>query len=73
MRSGEKLMPFKYQDRGEMLSLGIGEATITGLGVTIAGPIAFHIRRMAYLTKLPNLSLGIRSAGAWILGKNQHF
>ena len=73
LRAGKKLMPFQYHDRGEMLSLGIGEATITGLGVTIAGPIAFYIRRMAYLTKLPNLSLGIRSAGAWILAKKKHF
>ena len=71
LRSGQNLMPFKYQDRGEMLSLGIGEATITGLGLTIAGPMAFQIRRMAYLTKLPNFSLGIRSVGAWILGKNK--
>ena len=36
--------------------------------MTLAGPIAFQIRRAAYLTRLPGLSLGIRSASAWLLG-----
>ena len=56
--------PFQFQDRGEMLSLGIGDATLTGLGITLAGPLAFKIRRATYLTRLPGLSLGLRSAGA---------
>lgn len=60
--------PFIFQDLGEMLSLGIGDATITGMGMTLAGPLAFKIRRLAYLTRLPGLSLGLRSAGAWLLG-----
>ncbi len=64
---GKKATPFQFNDRGEMLSLGIGEATITSLGITLAGPLAFHLRRMAYLTKMPELSLGIRSAVAWAL------
>ena len=51
-----------------MLSLGIGDATITGLGLTLSGPLAFQIRRMAYLTKLPGINLSMRSAGAWMLG-----
>ncbi len=58
---------FEYVDRGEMLSLGIGKATITGLGITISGPLAFRLRRLAYLSKMPSLSLGIRSAGSWFL------
>ncbi|MCP4973441.1 MAG: FAD-dependent oxidoreductase, partial [Prochlorococcus sp.] len=60
--------PFEFQDLGEMLSLGIGEATVTGLGITLSGPLAFQMRRITYLTKLPGLSLGLRSAGAWMLG-----
>ena len=58
---------FQFQDRGEMLSLGIGDATLTGLGITLAGPLAFKIRRATYLTRLPGLSLGLRSAGAWLM------
>ena len=61
--------PFQFQDRGEMLSLGIGDATLTGLGITLAGPLAFKIRRATYLTRLPGLSLGLRSAGAWLLSR----
>ena len=55
--------------KGEMLSLGIGDATLTGLGITLAGPLAFKIRRATYLTRLPGLSLGLRSAGAWLMSR----
>ncbi len=67
LRKDKSLNSFKFIDRGEMLSMGIGEATITGMGITIAGSIAFQIRRIAYLSKFPNLSLGVRSAMAWFL------
>ena len=52
-----------------MLSLGIGDATLAGMGITLAGPLAFGIRRATYLTRLPGLSLGLRAAGAWLLGR----
>ena len=67
-RNGTPPHHFQFQDRGEMLSLGIGDATLTGMGVTLAGPIAFQIRRAAYLTRMPGVSLGLRSAGAWLMG-----
>ena len=65
-RDGNTPDPFVFQDLGEMLSLGIGDATLTGMGVTLAGPLAFNLRRLAYLTRMPGLSLGLRSAGAWL-------
>ena len=65
---GKNQKAFKFNDLGEMLSLGIGEASVTAFGLTMAGPLAFQLRRMAYLTKLPNISLTIRSASAWLLG-----
>ena len=65
----EEPTPFRFEDRGEMLSLGIGDATLTGMGITLAGPLAFGIRRATYLTRLPGLSLGLRAAGAWLLGR----
>ena len=58
---------FAFNNLGEMLSLGIGNATVTGMGLTLAGPLAFKLRRATYLTRLPGLSLGLRSAGAWLL------
>ena len=66
---GEDPEPFQFQDLGEMLSLGVGDATLTGLGITLAGPLAFRIRRATYLTRMPGLSLGLRSAGAWLLNR----
>ena len=69
MAAGQEPEPFEFQDRGEMLSLGLGDATLTGLGITLAGPLAFNLRRATYLTRLPGLSLGLRSAGAWLLNR----
>ena len=69
LRKGEEPQPFQYEDRGEMLSLGVGDATLTGMGLTLAGPLAFQLRRATYLTRLPGLSLGLRSAGAWLLSR----
>ena len=69
LRMGEQPQPFHFEDRGEMLSLGVGDATLTGLGITLAGPLAFQLRRATYLTRLPGLSLGLRSAGAWLLSR----
>ena len=68
LRKGEEPNSFQFEDRGEMLSLGVGDATLTGMGITLAGPLAFQLRRATYLTRLPGLSLGLRSAGAWLLG-----
>ncbi len=69
LRIGEEPQPFQFEDRGEMLSLGVGDATLTGMGFTLAGPLAFQLRRATYLTRLPGLSLGLRSAGAWLLSR----
>ena len=69
MANDQEPQPFVFQDRGEMLSLGIGDATLTGMGITLAGPMAFKLRRATYLTRLPDLSLGLRSAGAWMLNR----
>ena len=69
---GKSLKSFQFVDRGEMLSMGVRGATITGLGITISGLIAFQMRRMAYLSKFPNFSLGIRSLGAWLLSHRKN-
>ena len=69
LRNGEVLKSFEFEDRGEMLSLGLSNASITGYGITLAGPIAFEIRRLAYLMLMPGLSLSWRSAGSWLFGK----
>lgn len=63
---GEPLQPFRWSNLGEMLSLGRGEAALTGSGLTLAGPAAFQIRRLAYLTRLPGLPHQLRVAAGWL-------
>jgi len=49
-----------------MLSLGKGEASLTGSGLTLAGAPAFALRRLAYLTRLPGLPQQLRGAAGWL-------
>ena len=66
LRQGEPLQPFVWNDLGEMLGLGIGQATLTGMGMTLAGPAAFQLRRLAYLARLPGLQHQLKVAGGWL-------
>lgn len=63
---GEPLDPFHWNDLGEMMSLGIGEATLTAAGITLAGPAAYQLRRLAYLTRLPGRPHQLRVAAGWL-------
>jgi NADH dehydrogenase len=63
---GRELQPFRWTDLGEMLSLGRGEAALTSSGITLAGPAAFQLRRLAYLTRLPGLRQQLRVAAGWL-------
>jgi len=69
LRKSNTLKPFEFDDLGEMLSLGIGNASITGYGITLAGPLAFKIRDLAYLTRMPGFSLTLKSAGSRLFSK----
>jgi NADH dehydrogenase len=64
--AGEPREPFRYQDLGEMLSLGIGEASVTGQGLTLAGKPAFLLRRLAYLARLPGRPHQLKVAAGWL-------
>ena len=65
-RRDEPLGTFAWNDLGEMLGLGIGQATLTGMGLTLAGPAAFQLRRLAYLARLPGPGHQLRVAGSWL-------
>ena len=69
LRKRKKLEPFEFEDLGEMLSIGIGDASITGYGITLAGPLAFEIRRLAYLMRMPGFVLPLKSTGSWLFSK----
>jgi NADH dehydrogenase len=66
---GKDPLPFEFQDNGEMISLGIGEASLSGLGLTLSGKLAFEARRLIYASKLPDITESLKSASSWIFQK----
>ncbi len=70
---GKDLLPFEFKDNGEMISLGLGEASISGIGVTLSGKLAFEARRLIYASKLPDITESLKSASKWIFEKKSIF
>ena len=65
----KELLPFDFEDNGEMISLGIGEASISALGVTLSGKLAFEARRLIYASKMPDISKSLKSTASWLFQK----
>ena len=61
------LLPFRYQQLGEMMALGIDNATLTGLGVKLDGSLAYIARRLAYLYRLPTLEHQLKVGFNWLV------
>lgn len=64
--TGRPLLPFRYQHLGEMMTLGTDNATFTGLGIKLEGPLAYTARRLAYLYRMPTLDHKLRVGFNWI-------
>ena len=60
------LLPFRYQGLGEMITLGMDNATLTGLGVKLDGPLANLVRRLTYLYRMPTFDHQLKVAFNWI-------
>ena len=60
------LLPFRYQYLGEMMTLGTDNATFTGLGIKLDGPLAYVARRLAYLYRMPTLDHQLKVGFNWI-------
>ncbi|MEA5534466.1 NAD(P)/FAD-dependent oxidoreductase [Crocosphaera sp. XPORK-15E] len=60
------LLPFRYQPLGEMMALGIDNATLSGLGLKLDGPLAYIARRLIYLYRLPTLKHQLNVGINWI-------
>lgn len=60
------LLPFRYQPLGEMMALGVDNATLTGLGVQLDGSFAYLARRLAYLYRLPTLNHQLKVGFNWL-------
>ena len=70
--TGRPLLPFRYQALGEMMALGIDNATLTSLGITLDGQIAHLARRLVYLYRLPTLEHQIKVALNWVINPVQN-
>ncbi|AKG21755.1 NAD(P)/FAD-dependent oxidoreductase [Calothrix sp. 336/3] len=64
--STRPLLPFRYQYLGEMLALGVDNATLAGLGVKLEGSVAYLARRLAYLYRLPTLDHQLKVGFNWL-------
>ncbi|MGD1860028.1 MAG: NAD(P)/FAD-dependent oxidoreductase [Leptolyngbyaceae cyanobacterium] len=59
-------LPFRYQHLGEMMTLGIDNATLSGLGLKLEGPLAHVARRLTYLYRMPTINHQVRVGLNWI-------
>jgi NADH:ubiquinone reductase (non-electrogenic) len=64
--TGRPLLPFRYQPLGEMMTLGIDNATFTGMGIKLDGPLAYLTRRLAYLYRMPTLDHKLKVGFNWM-------
>lgn len=64
--TGRPLLPFRYQNLGEMLTLGVDNATLSGLGLKLDGPVAHIVRRLAYLWRMPTLEHQLKVGLNWV-------
>ena len=64
--SDRPLLPFRYFNYGEMMTLGADNATLTGLGLKLDGSLAHIARRLAYLYRLPTLEHQMKVGLNWI-------
>jgi len=60
------LLPFQYQNLGEMMTLGVNNATLTGLGLNLQGPLASFFRSLVYLYRMPTLEHKLRVGVNWL-------
>ncbi|MEG3438030.1 NAD(P)/FAD-dependent oxidoreductase [Pannus brasiliensis CCIBt3594] len=64
--TGKPLLPFRYQPLGEMLALGVNEATISGSGIQLDGGAAYLTRRLVYLYRLPTVKHQVTVGVNWL-------
>ncbi len=60
------LLAFRYQHLGEFMSLGVDNATLTGLGMKMEGTFGYIARRVAYLYRLPTLEHKLKVGFNWL-------
>ncbi len=61
------LLPFKFFNLGEMLTLGENNATLSGLGLELEGNLAHVARRLVYLYRLPTWEHQVQVGLNWLV------
>ncbi|MEB3225919.1 MAG: NAD(P)/FAD-dependent oxidoreductase [Synechococcus sp.] len=61
------LLPFKFFNLGEMLTLGENNATLSGLGIELEGNLAHVARRLVYLYRLPTWEHQVQVGLNWLV------
>ncbi|MBD2104352.1 NAD(P)/FAD-dependent oxidoreductase [Leptolyngbya sp. FACHB-261] len=64
--NGRPLLSFRYLQLGELLTLGEDAAAFSGLGLNLDGPLAYLVRRVVYLGRMPTLEHQIKVGLNWI-------
>ena len=64
--SNRPLLPFRYKQLGELMSLGIDNATLTALGIKLEGTLGYVARRILYLYRLPTLEHQLKVGFNWL-------
>ncbi|KAK9691989.1 hypothetical protein RND81_09G233700 [Saponaria officinalis] len=62
------LLPFRYQNLGEMMTLGRSDAAVTPSfidGLTLEGPVGHAARKLAYLIRLPTDEHRLKVGLSW--------
>lgn len=65
--SDRPLLPFRYTPLGEILTLGIDGAALSGLGLTLDGSFAYLARRLVYLHRMPTFEHQIKVGLNWVM------
>jgi demethylphylloquinone reductase len=60
------LLPFRYSNLGEMLTLGNDSAALSSFGITLDGPLAYLARRLIYLYRMPTLEHQLKVGFNWL-------
>ncbi|XP_058731092.1 alternative NAD(P)H-ubiquinone oxidoreductase C1, chloroplastic/mitochondrial-like [Vicia villosa] len=66
--NGRPLLPFRFQNLGEMMTLGRSDAAITPSfieGLTLEGPVGHTARKIAYLMRLPTDEHRLKVGISW--------
>jgi demethylphylloquinone reductase len=64
--SDRPLLPFRYSNLGEMLTLGSDTAALSSMGFTLEGPLAYLARRLIYLYRMPTLEHQMKVGINWV-------